>query len=262
LQESEWTGKRTETRVNVFCTPEGCALEKLMQAYVSMGGNPLDISPFWLPDKQEIKQDQDEDEEAEWQHAYPHGGVAAPISTSSESTVSASDPDGDDDTTGSTNYGEHMGGWLNIQKYPPRRLGGRAEASFDKDHTAIAATVGRARLFANQEIKYKLHDLEHRIIKLMDLREQLENEIDEVLMSAFGGSMEAENFDEIEGWDTELYHPDMRVQAIIRDIDSIIFHYKDSGDGTIVFFEDSDEIALRSWVYEDHVSEGLLDLMW
>ena len=111
-------------------------------------------------------------------------------------------------------------------------------------------------------MKYKRQELEHRIIKLMDLREQLEDEIDEVFMSSFGGALPELDLP-MGGYDPDLFSPGMRVQAIIRDIDSILFWYEEE-DGSVVMHADDEELKKYNWTYADDpdAQEDVLDLMW
>jgi hypothetical protein len=224
----------TENRVS-FSVTSGSSLEKLVQAYISLGGNPFDISPFYIPDKTEIIPIKGREVLAD---NYPYGGVVAPRS------AEYNDPVG-------TFHG-YTGGFPRIKKYIGNRFGSREEPTAETDPTV--ALVSEARQWANQEIKEKIQELEHRIIKLMDLREQLEQERDDVLVQAFGGTLFS-----LPEFDSERYVDSLRLQNIIDLIDGIFFDR--DADGLIKGFTvDEGRVAQYDSFYTDVDEEIYLSL--
>lgn len=197
----------TENRIGVTVS-KGSSLERLLQAYIAMGGNPYDISHFFYPDESEVIDDATG--ETVLSHNYPYGGVAAPL------TANYNEP--------LDNYGEYPGGYVPLARYLPNRVGARYDASDATD--VVAFQVAEVRKWCNQEIKNRIQELEHRIIKLADLREQLLIERDEVLVGAHGGTL----FD-LPEYDVEFFVEDLLVQNIISQIDSSIF--ETTGDGRV-----------------------------
>ena len=63
-----------------------------------------------------------------------------------------------------------------------------------------------------------LAELEHRIIKLADLREQLMNERDDLLVQAHGGTLYS-----LPDFDSDRYVNSLRIQNIVSLIDGIFF---------------------------------------
>lgn len=166
----------TESRVGIDVTP-GTSLHHLLQAYIANGGNPFDISMFLardqfeaIPESVDIPTTADgADDQPSVRENQPYGGTA-----SAETT---------DPITG----GVFTGGWLPLWRYPPRRFGTSQSYA---DHAAeMTRTIHAARHWVKQEIKYLRNDLEARIIKLCDLREQLIVEMNEIVPQAIGGSV-------------------------------------------------------------------------
>jgi hypothetical protein len=191
------TGEVTvsEKRVGMRIT-SGTSLEKLMQAYVANGGNPLDISMFLKPDKTfliasgsgELKQ----------VPLYPYDGVISPKSVEYSTD------------------GEYQGGFLPLKKYAPAKSGGRiSEGTVNSE---VAEVVAESRKWISQEIKEKRNDIEARIIKLCDLREQLENERDILLVRTLGGTVQ-----EIVEPEEEMFDPRYRLSEMLDQIDGFLF---------------------------------------
>ena len=251
----------TEKRLRFLVTPNS-TLEKLVRAYIAQGGNPLDISMFLAPDTNKVIEKSNGDTVV--QESQPYGGVAYPLTQPYHTTN-----DGPNDQTNSVEtqkqqeagpaetFGEYPGGYLNVIKYPPRRLSGRKDP--DEESTTFAAEMDGIRKWANAEIRYKLHDLEARIIKQCDLREQLKNEIDIVLTQAWGGLLPG-----LDKWSEETYVKDRRVPEMLVDIDKRLFNFSSpdqnipSGNKLIT---SSVRTGLQSWFYTDDSTEDLLDLM-
>lgn len=173
--------RMTERRVG-FDVTANTSLENLLRAYIAQGGNPFDISMFLTPDSVEVIESsgggltqQSDTEAPEVTPAsailenQPYGGI----------TTSA--------TTDPLTPGLYMGGWLPLWRYPPRRFGN--SVSYTAQAADMTRTIHAARGWATQEIRTLRNDLEARILKLCDLREQLTKERDELLPQAIGGSV-------------------------------------------------------------------------
>jgi hypothetical protein len=253
--------RATENRKGLLVTPN-TTLEKLLRAYIAQGGNPLDISMFLVPDLNRQVDTGDEGNPRTIEK-MPYGGVAAPMSREKHATN-----DGPlDDTTSvaaqkvaegseAVGFGEFPGGYLNLIKYPPRRLGKRKDP--DEDASMFALEFDSIRRWANQEIRYKLHDLEERIIKMCDLREQLQNELDFTLMQAWGGLLRGLQ----DNWDEETYVVERRVPESLAAIDQRLFMFGPDNvpaGGRLV--PSPAKVNAQGWVYLDDPSENLLDLL-
>ena len=197
----------------MYC-PQGTSLNKLLKAYVAQGGNPLDISMFLKPDSAVFQNADDTGENVEdslnmtgIDRIYPHDGVVAP------ETPATFNPTG----------GVYEGGFLTWGKYPWRQMQDRIN---DGDRNAgIAARVDHARRWTQQAIFEKRNNIEAKIIKLMDLREQLVLERDQILVQAVGGSTRANT----PAPDPEIFHQDFHLTAIVGDIDKVIFEELGNG---------------------------------
>jgi len=202
------TSKVSEERVGFSITP-GTSLAKLFQAYIALGGNPFDVSLFLTPDATVLLNPLDEDMAGT--PAQPYQGVVYPKSASYASG------------------GVYEGGFMVLKKYVPARTGSRKKL----EDWSVAAQVDRARRWASKEIRYKRNDIEARIIKLCDLREQLMHELED-LTWATAGVVAAAPF-----LDPEQYDPDLSVGQIVALIDS--FFYEVSDDGTADFNTENEE---------------------
>lgn len=189
------TSKMTEKRVG-FEINKGSSLHKLIIAYVVQGGNPFDISMFLKPDS----------------YAYvdgiivekqPYTGIIAPLPDKNPQAGSLS-----------------TGGWLPLWKFPPRKFGKNLNMyDFGKE---ISDAVESAKRWIPQEIKELRNDLEARIIKLCDLREQLLKERDEILLGAVSGVTPSLLFD------SESYSESHHLSFIVNNIDNIVYPNLDS----------------------------------
>lgn len=217
IEDADGNVRRTEKRIG-FAVSEGSSLAKLIQAYVALGGNPLDISSFMYPDTTEVQVLPDESEIVT--EAYPFGGVVAPKSASPENPV---------DDPNDTGYGSWQGGRSESALDYSARLGGRNDRGlYDSD--SIVKTMHKIRNWANQGIKERLQDMEWRIIKLADLREQLIQERDQVLRASFGGYLEGLEDD----FDDDVFMRGHLVQNLIQDLYELI--YQTDSDGTVLSF--------------------------
>ena len=243
VTDSDGTKKASEVRTSVSVTP-GSSLGMLMRAYIVNGGNPLDISPFAYSDGTTVSVG--EDDEAMISYTYPHGGVVAPLSSDPMETEEVLIQTAAGETVDS-GFGPDPGGYLNTDRYYPRRQGGRVERGVAGQENIVHA-VHLTRKWANQEIKERLQDIEWRIVKLCDLREQLLQERDEVLVQAFGGALHG-----VRGFDQNRFNPDHLVQNVINLMYGRIFE-KDA-NGVISSTKASSVVGLLPFTFEDLPSE-------
>lgn len=197
----------TERRLGFNVTPN-TSLEHLVRAYIAQGGNPFDISMFLTPDSVEVVESDtpgnrpegsgvDTTPSSSFRDTQPYGGIA-----SSQST---------DPLAG----GLYTGGWLPMWRYPPRRFGNTV--SYTAASADMTRTVHAARGWVTQEIKTLRNDLEARIIKLMDLREQLKKERDELLPTAVGGCIPDLH------WSAEEFSTSHNVATIVDQFDAVFY---------------------------------------
>jgi len=210
--DSAGSTERSEDRLGISVTA-GSTLERLVQAYVAQGGNPLDISSFMHPQSTDI--DVDDEGNTVSVSQYPFDGLIAPRSAEpNEPYVSATD----------TGYGAFPGGMPRTHRYFPARQGGRISPG-SYDYNAVVKSMHQIRDWTNQDIKERLSDLEARIIKQCDLREQLVHERDVVLVQAFGGALFG-----VAPLDEERFDKNLMVQNMIRDMEGLIYKVDDLGD--------------------------------
>lgn len=203
--------KITEKRVGLEVQVNS-SLGKLLKSYIAQGGNPFDISMFLQPDSYEwvertegeptpesgVKMVTNADGQVEniyKQYTQPYGGVLSPrTSTEDESEqIDAS-------------------GWLPIWKFPPRRLGGQKNIYPRADE--IGGVISHARKWVTQEISHLRNNIEARIIKLCDLREQLMIERDDTLFNALSGTTA-----ELKPYDPDLQLDELHLSHIVTNID-------------------------------------------
>jgi hypothetical protein len=209
-------GRVTEKRTG-FYVDEKSALGKLIIAYIAQGGNPFDISMFLSPDSYKISNTEDE-ESPEWSaggksvsFTQPYGGVIYPQSQEEDEFK-----------------GQDQRGWLPLWKFPPRKLGGN-ERNIYPEADEIGGQIAEARRWVRQEITQLRNDLEARIIKLCDLREQLIRERDEVLYNALVGSVAA-----LEDFDPDEILLENHLSSIVTNIDLNFFEVSDAYDSVRV----------------------------
>jgi len=197
----------TERRIGFNVTPN-TSIEHLVRAYIAQGGNVMDISMFLTPDSVEVVESDtpgnrpegsgvDTTPSSSFRDTQPYGGIA-----SSQST---------DPLAG----GLYTGGWLPMWRYPPRRFGNTV--SYTAASADMTRTVHAARGWVTQEIKTLRNDLEARIIKLMDLREQLKKERDELLPTAVGGCIPDLH------WSAEEFSTSHNVATIVDQFDAVFY---------------------------------------
>jgi len=191
-EDNEGNVDVTEERIG-FAVTEGSSLGKLVQAYIAMGGNPFDISLFLSPDTTVLLDETNPDDAGA--PMQPHDGVAFPKS-------------------GSYAPGQlYEGGYISIKKYVPARVGGRVFLEDSK----VATRVDIGRRWARKEIRNRLNDIEYRIIKLCDLREQLLGELDAITLAVAGVTAVIPQLDE------DRYDKDLSVAQIVAAIDSVFY---------------------------------------
>lgn len=158
LYDLDSNGSPTERRIGISVT-EGSTLLKLMSAYTSLGGNPLDVSMFTGPDRSVITD---------------QGTVSIePGILHQNSIIYAYDQGASDGDT-------------NLVKYRGSRRGGNRLVEKEPE---ILGIVARGRKWIQKEIHYKRTRLEELIIKMVDLREQLDEEVSDLLWATYGDMM-------------------------------------------------------------------------
>jgi len=233
-------GKTTLTEQRVgFGVTAGSSLERLCQAYVVQGGNPFDISPFMYPDSTEVLEANAVGNASKSVERYPHGGVIAPKS------VEYNNPS--PKTGENSGFGEYQGGYLNTDRYYADRMGGRmSRGAFDSD--TIVRYMHSMRRWVNQAIKERVQDIEWRIIKLCDLREQLLKERDETLVAAFGGALSG-----VADFNKSRFSVDLQMQNLVQDMYERL--YDTERDGTVRSFSATHPVAFLNFTFEDKPSE-------
>lgn len=187
----------TEKRVGIAVTPNS-SIGKLMRVYTARGGNPFDISMFLIPDSYEIIDN-------ERVPTQPYFGVLAPQSG-----------DADSDRIDQT-------GVLNTWKEPTRKLGDKNSIWDDESTQFVGLRMRAARSWIKQEIKELRNDIEARILKLCDLREQLLKERNEIIYSAVGASLSSYEVTETD------FVKDYDLVNIVYLFDTTFFELNESG---------------------------------
>lgn len=164
IEEGKVSERRTGLKIE-----SGTSLGKLMRAYVARGGNYYDISMFLTPDSYSYAPD--EEGRAIYNESQPYGGVVFPEGIDQE-----------EDQAG-------LAGALILWKDPKRKLEQKGSIWDSDEANQVGQRVLSARGWATQEIKELRNDLEARIIKLCDLREQLLKERGEIIITALGGTL-------------------------------------------------------------------------
>lgn len=195
------SGVMTEERIGFSVNPH-TSLGKLIQAYAAQGGNPFDISLFLNPDSVVVLNISDDTEEFETRNSQPYGGVVY-VQADAQGVNSFTDKSGQ----------------LVIKKYWPARAGGKKELQDEAPRQA----VGLARKWVNQTLATRFHDLEARIIKLCDLKEQLHHEI-ELLELTAGGTVGA-----VPTLTDDLFTTDNGLSKIVTAIDNAFYQTGDNG---------------------------------
>jgi hypothetical protein len=203
-------GKTTEKRESIIIDPAISSVGKLFSAYVSLGGNPFDISMFLSPDKALP-------DSPTGQPNQPSGGV----STSVGFAYSYGGPPTTSDST--------------LLGFKPSRSGGPVITP----DGPVGDLVMRSRKWLSKEIKFKRNAIEYRIMKLCDLREQLEQELDDICWAVRGYGIQKAVYDE------NRYDDDLTVARIVYTIDST--YRVPSEDGTVASTAEFNTSALSAY---------------
>lgn len=235
----------TEERVGIS-VPEGTTLARLLQAYIANGGNPFDISPFWMPGRTRVIGFTGDGSPIRVE-AYPYGGLLSIMSANpgDPKPVVQTEADGTRVVIRS-GFGNWPGGQVrSSEKNTAGRMGTSAPVS---DHT-IVKSMKKMRDWANQDISEQLNNIEWRIIKQMDLREQLEQERDVLLVQAFGNSLGG-----LPSMSTQRFNPSLTVQGLIQDMYEIIFEM-DESTGSVKAYRAGPDLDFVDFAFEDLASE-------
>jgi len=195
----------SEARVGIDISPNS-SLERLFQAYIAMGGNPFDISLFLTPDSFEVVEEVNEEDDSasiSFRETEPYGGILSPRTA---------DP---------VTQGLYTGGWLPLWRYPPRKFG--SNVTYVSESAEMTTTIRAARDWVSKEIRTKRNDIEARILKLCDLREQLIQERDEILPQAIGNVIPTVTFN-------EDFAISFHVSSIVNAIDGVFYQVGDDGN--------------------------------
>lgn len=202
---SDINSPMSERRVGIDVSPNS-SMERLIQAYIVQGGNPFDVSMFLHPDSFQIVETTTAENGTETivvRETEPYGGIVSPRTA---------DP---------VTIGLYTGGWLPLWRYPPRKLGNNI--TYVSESAEMTPVINAAREWVSQEIRTKRNDLEARILKLADLREQLLIERDEILPTAVGGVI------------SDLPYGDdfavsFSLSTVVNSIDQIFYPLNSDGD--------------------------------
>lgn len=194
---------KSEERLGFLVTPPSSSIGKLLQAYIAFGGNPFDMSLFLLPDIGSEATSAFEavfDEEGSlvgFRENQPYGGLVWPAET---------------DTA---EVGVSTGGWLPFWRYPPRKFGSLLD--YSKENSEMGQWIEPSRNWTDQAIRHKRDNLENQILKLMDLREQLLIERDQIFPSVSGDVVSGIGYVE------DYFYEGNRLPRIISLIDQALY---------------------------------------
>ena len=210
----------TEVRTGFSVSP-GSSLEKLLIAYIVLGGNPGDISLFLKPDRVEFQSEIDPSEDPNVDPSVQINDIAVPDVNNEQPHFGMIAPESDNRGIG----GADRGGWLEWGRYPFARIGRIINLS-DADGK-IANQVDYARRWVNPAIQERRNNLESKIIKLMDLKEQLQDERDKILMQAIGGTITGLPIP-----DPREFHSNLHLVKIVESLDGIFYLKKRRAERT------------------------------
>jgi len=224
-------GHATNQRRLLSVSSNQSAIGKLMLAYVSLGGNPFDISMFLNPRTGLSTKDE------LIVRNQPGGGlVSLETGTFAWGPFDASKPQQGDST---------------VDLYKWGRKGGPSAPEDPGDVT----TMHRLRAPYKQELAYRFTDLERRILKQCDLVEQLQEEL-EWLSQAGGQATAVGNlpFSEV------LFDPTATTAQLVARMDSIFFTM-DEDDSTNIVTANEDSVnteglAFHPTLLDDADGEG------
>ena len=198
----------TEKRKSII-VEDNTSLSKLLKAYIARGGNPFDISMFLIPDRKIIKEveEGEEGEPAEYE-SQPYDGLVFPKSDDKFFAVVSE------------------AGLLPIWKDPYRKLGLKKNIWDEKKEPDEVLIRNRnARSWVSKEIKELRNNMEAKIIKLCDLKEQLNLEKKEILVRCVGDFSSA-TMDK----DYLKFKRDRHLSVIIDYFDSQFFQRDEDGN--------------------------------
>lgn len=209
----------TEERTRFTVSP-GSSLEKLVQAYIAHGGNPMAISLWLQPDSVQFTGDQDPSDD-------PDNDPNKITTSEGFESVPRDQPYGGNFSTLSTDSygpgGQYKGG-LSVSLRDPTKMAGR----YVEEGTAgakIAIKMDWARRWVRQELS-SLSRMEEKIMKLMDLREQLMDERDSLICTAIGGSV----VDYALAPDPERYARNLHLTEIVTQMDRTFYETDENGE--------------------------------
>jgi hypothetical protein len=190
------------------------SLEKLLKAYIALGGNPLDISLFLQPDVLSYVPSDSK------HRSQPSSGIQ----------FSQTHEQGDDGGT-TTN----MGGFSSLTTNKINRLGYRPSTNI-KD---IADDVHEIRNWANREIMSKRNRIEENIIKLCDLREQLYMEASFILRTSLSGTFRYDDTNTLfmRNFNKDVFSEDHHLFKLINNMDSLIFKKKATDQSGFIYLD-------------------------
>jgi hypothetical protein len=208
----------TEERRSIVVS-EGSSLEKLVQCYIACGGNPMSISLWLTPDELQFTTDEDppldpkDDPNEEFTDAgsetnpddQPMGAVAAMMSGEY------------------TDGGFYKGGRSTMIRDTTNQIGRRIQQG--DAGAKIAIRMDHGRRWVAQEIG-SLSRMEARIMKLMDLREQLMQERDCCIQQAVGGS----TTDYPIPPDRNRFARNLHLTRIVTDLDNVFYETDENGE--------------------------------
>lgn len=209
----------TEERVR-FVVSEGSSLEKLVQAFIAQGGNPMAISLWLQPDEIQFTTDEDPNED-------PDSDPNEIVTAVGFSSVPFDQPYGGVISTASTSSygvgGQYPGG-ISVKLTDLTKMAGRYIADGDAG-AKIAIKADWARRWVRQELA-ELTLLEEKIIKLMDLREQLMHEREQLIQQAVGGSVPDYELPP----DPDRYARNLHLTDIVTQMDSVFYEMDENGE--------------------------------
>tara|TARA_X000000950_G_C13876162_1_gene644928 strand:- start:1352 stop:2302 length:951 start_codon:yes stop_codon:yes gene_type:complete len=199
IWEKDEQGNATEKRKGMVVRPANSSLNKLMRAYIALGGNPFDICMYLDPNKGVKWVPESEGSDSlKMVFKQPYGGM---ISVRTRESPTAQYDDG----------GELI--------YPKNfRLRAGKEMRYDRAEV-VGEHVASAREWANQGIKEKRTDIEWRIVKLLDLAEQLEIERAERLYHDVCGMVAGIDFQNTYDYFHTLKHHIITLDKIVFALD-------------------------------------------
>lgn len=209
----------TEER-DAFLVSPGSTLEKFVQAYVAQGGNPMSISLWLQPDDVQFTTDEDPKNDPKndpnefftdqgvpsTPYDQPGGGIAAPQSTDSYGPG-----------------GQYPGGLSNLIRDPTKLAGRYFNQGTAGSKIAIRLDFGRRWVAQNLA---ELSKLEGRILKMMDLREQLMNERDTLIQQAVGGSV----LDFPEPPNADRFARNLHLTRVVTEMDRTFYELDENGE--------------------------------